>query len=230
MQFFETEVINIVKETEDTYSYMLTIPEGMEWKAGQHSFFQCKDYEVEEGDKPKRVFSIASTMEDECIIFTTRIEELHTSYKENLLKKVKIGDKILMTQPIGNFNVHEDYPNSLVIAGGIGITPVRSIFRHLQFNNQKDKKFTVLYADDRGEFAYQETFAEIKGAMPNLDLQYINDREELNRKVEAYAKEYQNDSEYLVTGSPGMSKHFSEWLQLLGIEKSNIKTDVFTGY
>lgn len=229
MNFFETEVINIVKETDDTYSFQLRIPDGMKWKAGQHAFFQFKDYKVEEGDKPKRVFSVASTMEDGFIMFTTRIEALHTSFKDILLNQVKVGDKILMTQPIGNFNVHEDYEKSLVIAGGIGITPIRSIFRHLQFHNLKDNAFTVFYSDDRGKFAYVETFEEIKKAMPNLDFYFISDREELNQKVEAYVKENRNNSEYLIAGSPSMNKVFSEKLQHAGIEKSNIKTDVFNG-
>lgn len=230
MNFFETEVINIIKETSDTYSFQLTIPEGMEWKAGQHSFFQFKDYEVAEGDKPKRVFSVASTMEDKFIMFTTRIEELHTSYKEILLNQLKVGDKILMSQPIGNFNVHENYKKSLIIAGGIGITPIRSIFKHLQFHNLNDHEFTVFYSDDRGEFAYVETFEEIKKAMPNLDFHFISNRDEFNEKVDTYAKEIQNEAEYLIAGSPGMNSFFSEKLQGLGIEKDNIKTDVFTGY
>lgn len=230
MKFIETEVINIIKETRDTYSFQLKIPKGMEWKAGQHSLFQFKDYEVAEGDRPNRVFSIASTMEDEFIMFTTRIGDPHTSYKEILLNKLKVGDTILMTPPMGSFDVHEAYKKSLIIAGGIGITPIRSILRHLQFNNLEDHIFTVLYSDDKGEFAYVETFEEIKKAMPNLNFHFISDRDEFNEKIDAYVKEIQNQSEYLVVGSPGMSKFFSEKLLGAGIEKDNIKTDVFVGY
>lgn len=230
MKFFETEVINIIKENSDTYSFQLRIPDGMEWKPGQHACFQFKNYEVEEGDKPMRIFSVASTMEDNFVMFTTRIENLHTSFKEILLNKLKVGDKVLMTQPIGNFNVNENCKKSVIIAGGIGITPIRSIFRCLQCHNLQDHEFTVFYSDDRGEFAYVETFEEIKKAMPNLDFHFISDRDEFNKKVDGYAKEIQNDSEYLIAGSPGMNNFFSEKLQNFGIKKENIKTDVFMGY
>lgn len=230
MNFLETKVREIVKETSDTYSFVLEIPEGMEWKAGQHAMFKFKDYQVDEGDKPTRVFSVASTMEDGFVMFTTRIADPHTSFKEILLNKLQVGDTVLMTQPIGNFNVHSEFKKSLIIAGGIGITPIRSIFRHLQNENLENQQFTVFYSDDRGEFAYVDTFEEIKKAMPNLDFHFISHRDEFNEKVDNYVKETLNEAEYLIAGSPGMNAFFSEKLQGMGVEKSNIFTDNFIGY
>lgn len=230
MNFFETKVLKIIKETSDTYSYVLEVPEGMTWKAGQHCMYKFKDHKVDEGDKETRVFSVASSIEDGFIMFTTRIADPHTSFKEILLNKLQVGDTMMITQPIGNFNVSESPKKSLIIAGGIGITPVRSIFRHLQKNNMENKEFTVFYSDDRGEFAYVETFEEIKKDMPNLDFHFISDRNEFTEKVETFVKEVQNGAEYLIAGSPGMNAFFTEKLMGMGIEKQNIKIDNFMGY
>ncbi|MDY5841916.1 MAG: FAD-dependent oxidoreductase [Peptoniphilaceae bacterium] len=229
MQFFDTKIIKIVQETSDTWSFQLEIPENMTWTAGQHAIFRLPEAKLEEGDKPQRVFSVASAMEDGFIQFTTRIADPHSSYKENLLH-AKVGDTVQMTQPTGSFTLHEDTERSVVIAGGIGITPIRSILRHWQHHNRPEHLITVYYSDDRGEFAYKEAFDEIQNAMDNLDFHYISDRNEFTEKVNSYAKEHQNEAEYLVAGSPGMNRAFSETLEKLGIEKDNIKLDNFVGY
>lgn len=229
MQFFDTKVIEIVKETSDTYSFKLNIPEGMRWGAGQHALFKLPNAKLEEGDKPQRTFSVASSMEDGFIMFTTRISDLHSSYKENLLH-LNLGDPIQITQPIGSFTIHAEYNNSLVIAGGIGITPIRSILKHLEEENIPNHSITVFYSDDRGEFAYKDEFKQMNKKMDNLDFHFISDRDEFTNKVNDYAIKYKNDSEYLIAGSPGMNKAFSSSLQKLGIDKENIKLDNFVGY
>lgn len=230
MEFFETKIIDIVKETSDTYSFKMEIPEGMTWTAGQHTFWKFKDHQVEEGDRPIRIFSVASAPEDGYLMFTTRIAEFHTSFKDILLKKAKVGDIMLVAQPKGSFAIHREYDKSLVIAGGIGITPIRSILRHMQHTNDENHKVTVFYSDDRGEFAYPDAFEEMKSAMPNLDLHLISNRDEFTTKVDKYVLDNKNESEYLIAGSPGMNSMFEAKLKGLGISEENIKIDNFMGY
>lgn len=230
MDFLETKIIDIVKETSDSYSFKMEIPEGFNWEAGQYTMWKFGDHEVEEGDKPVRIFTIASAPEDEYLMFTTRIADPHTSWKDILLKDLEIGDKMYIAEAKGSFNFHKEYKKSLVIAGGIGITPIRSLLKHYSENNNPEHELTVFYSDDRGEFCYEDDFEEIVKKMPNLDLVFISDRNEFNEKVEEYAKKVQNEAEYLIAGSPGMNKVFSEKLQGLGVKEDNIKVDNFIGY
>lgn len=230
MDFFETKVIDIVKETSDSYSFKLEIPQGFTWEAGQYTMWKFVDHKVEEGDRPVRVFTIASAPEDGYLMFTTRIAEDHTSWKNILLNDLKVGDKMMVAKAKGEFNFHGNYKESFVIAGGIGITPIRSLLKHFSENNNEDHKLVVLYSDDRGEFCYKYDFKEITDKMPNLELMFICDRDEFTAEVEKYAKEKQNNAEYLIAGSPGMNKVFSEKLEGLGVNKDNIKVDNFMGY
>ncbi len=230
MEFFETKVIDIVKETSDSYSFKLEIPQGFTWEAGQYTMWKFVDHKVEEGDRPVRVFTIASAPEDGYLMFTTRIAEDHTSWKNILLNDLKVGDKMMVAKAKGEFNFHGNYKESFVIAGGIGITPIRSLLKHFSENNNEDHKLVVLYSDDRGEFCYKYDFKEITDKMPNLELLFICDRDEFTAEVEKYAKEKQNNAEYLIAGSPGMNKVFSEKLEGLGVNKDNIKVDNFMGY
>lgn len=230
MEFFETKVMDIVKETSDSYSFKLEIPQGFTWEAGQYTMWKFVDHKVEEGDRPVRVFTIASAPEDGYLMFTTRIAEDHTSWKNILLNDLKVGDKMMVAKAKGEFNFHGNYKESFVIAGGIGITPIRSLLKHFSENNNEDHKLVVLYSDDRGEFCYKYDFKEITDKMPNLELLFICDRDEFTAEVEKYAKEKQNNAEYLIAGSPGMNKVFSEKLEGLGVNKDNIKVDNFMGY
>lgn len=230
MDFFEITLREIRKETSDSYSYIFNIPEGYQFKAGQHAAWKFKDHRVEEGDRETRVFSIASAPEDGFLMFTTRIADPHTSFKEILLNKIKEGDKMFIAAARGDFSFHKEYKTSFVIAGGIGITPIRSILKTWSHHNDKDHTIVVLYSDDRGEFAYDQAFAEITAAMPNLELKLISQREVFMDSVDAFAKEHGNNAEYLVAGSPGMNKAFKERLMGMGVAEDNIKLDNFVGY
>ena len=230
MEFFETKIIEIVKETSDSYSFKMEIPEGFHWEAGQYTMWKFKDHQVEEGDRPVRIFTIASAPEDGYLMFTTRIEEKHSSWKDILLNKLQVGDGMLVADAKGEFNFHKEYDESFVIAGGIGITPIRSLLKHYSENNNPEHKLVVLYSDDRGEFCYQDDFKDITDNMPNLELRYISDRNEFSASVKEYAKEKQNDVEYLIAGSPGMNKFFSGILEEEGVDPANIKIDNFMGY
>lgn len=208
----------------------MEIPEGYTWEAGQYTMWKFKDHYVEEGDKPIRVFTIASAPEDGYLMFTTRIAEEHTSWKDIALKDLKIGDKMFVAEARGEFNFHKEYRESFVIAGGIGITPIRSLLKHVSVHNNPEHKLVVVYSDDRGEFCYGDDFKKIAEEMPNLELIYISDRDQFTNKVKEYAKEKQNESEYLIAGSPGMNKFFSGILEEQGVDPANIKVDNFMGY
>ncbi|MDO4754573.1 MAG: FAD-dependent oxidoreductase [Bacillota bacterium] len=230
MEFFEIVLKEIRKETSDSYSYIFNIPEGYTFKAGQHAAWKFKDHKVEEGDRDTRVFSIASAPEDGYLMFTTRIADPHTSYKEILLNKIKVGDSMFIAPARGDFNFQKDHTHTFVIAGGIGITPIRSILKTWAHQNDLNHKIEVLYSDDRGEFCYKEAFDEITAAMPNLTLSLISQREVFMERVDEFAKANGNHAEYLVAGSPGMNKAFKERLMGMGISEDNIKLDNFIGY
>ena len=214
MEFLEATLTKIVQETSDSYSFIITIPEGFTWKAGQHVAWQINGFELDAEDRNTRVFTIASTMADGYLMFTTRIADKHTSFKEALLRKIKPGDKIGVARPLGTFALDaEGFKKTLIVAGGIGITPIRALLRAY-------KDHPVCYKD----------FWKDLETVPGVEVRLISDREIFMKDTDTYAKDVQNDAEYLIAGSPGMNNAFTERLEGLGIKKENIKTDVFIGY
>lgn len=231
MKFYEAKLVKIVKENSDSYSYIMNIPQGYAWKAGQHAMFRLKGYTVAPEDKDTRIFTIAAAPEDGYLMFTTRISDKHSSFKDILLNCIKAGDTIEIAPAIGSFDMDlNKFPETLVIAGGIGITPIRSLLRHYCRNNNENHRITVLYSDDRGEFAYGDLWDELTADMPNLDLHLISQREEFAESTNRFAARALNAAEYLIAGSPGMNAAFTETLTDLGIKRDNIKVDNFMGY
>jgi ferredoxin-NADP reductase len=231
MQLYETTVTKIAQETSDSYSFFMRIPEGYTWQAGQHALWKLSGYDVAEDDRPSRIFTIASAPEDGFLMFTTRIADPHSSFKDVLLHQLKAGDPMLVANPKGSFAFHRNHPQSLVIAGGIGITPIRSLLAHAAVQNaDPDHKITVFYSDDRGEFCYGDFWKKVESAMPNLELHLISDRDEFTERVNTFAKTVGNDAEYLIAGSPGMNKAFTATLTGLGVAEDQIVVDNFMGY
>ena len=107
MKLYPAKVQKIIKETSDTYSYILDIPEGYAWTAGQHALWRFQDYEVSGDEKPGRVFTIASAPGDGFLMFTTRIAEPHSNFKDILLNQIKPGDVMLVANPLGSYTFHD---------------------------------------------------------------------------------------------------------------------------
>lgn len=231
MKFYEAKVTEIRRETPDIYSYIMDIPEGFQWKAGQHVLWKLKDHEVDEEDRDSRVFTIASAPEDGFLMFTTRIGEKHTSFKEILLNRLKTGDTILVASPLGDLSIDtEHYKATLIIAGGVGITPVRSLLRSYIESPAEGHDITVLYSDAGGKYAFEDFWDLVRTKAPDIDLRFLTKRDEFTGLTDEFAKAKVNDAEYIVAGSPGMNDSFTERLEYLGIKSENIKKDVFMGY
>lgn len=225
---YEIVFKSMVKETEDLYSFIFEKPEGFKWEAGEHAIFRNSEFNAE-GEKNFRIFSFASIVEEDFLMFSTRISENSSEYKKKLLE-LKAGDKITVENPSGNFKIENFEKPILIMAGGIGITPVRSLLKQMDLNGINPKKLKVLYSDDRGEFAFEDTLKEINGKYDGLEFVFISDRDKFMEEIEIFSKQMMNDADYFISGTPGMNRVITEKLLSFGVEKTSIKTDNFVGY
>ncbi len=82
---------------------------------------------IKNGTKP---FTLASAPTEKVVKITTRISNDPSEFKKALLE-LKQGMTISMSGPVGSFYLKDNSP-TLLIAGGIGITPFRSIIKQLE--------------------------------------------------------------------------------------------------
>lgn len=224
----EIEFREMVRETTDIYSFIFEKPEELTWKPGQHAIFRnlaCKAV----GDKNYRIFSLASIVEENIVMFSTRITSESTECKKKLLE-LKKGDKLNIEKPQGTFLLSDYEKPIVIIVGGVGISPVRSFLMDMDIKAVNPKRVELLYADDRGEFAYQETLMRLDKKHKGFYLHLIRDRNIFIKKIKEVSKEMQNNALYYVSGTPGMNAAIMEELFEMDINKQNIKTDNFIGY
>jgi ferredoxin-NADP reductase len=110
------------------------------------------------GQPQRRPYSIASSAED--AVRHTRIEFLlkvdDTGYAGPHLPRFARDARIDLEGPFGSFTLPapNDAGGFLFIAGGTGISPLRSMLRHLIASGER-RPITVLYSARAGEFAYK---------------------------------------------------------------------------
>lgn len=241
----DTDVMSFKFGRQDNISHNI-----FNYAAGQYAFFDIGGvYNDPEG--PVRHFSLASSPTEEEIIISTRIRD--TPYKKRL-SSLEIGSKAKVTKPLGKFVLHDYSKPAVLISGGIGVTPFRSMVKYAT-----DKQLPiriVMFDSNRNipNILYKEEFDECLNRNTNLKIVYtITEKEDDNqpssapgvnkewkgergRIDKAMLERHLNDNEiknsiYYICGPAGMLNAIKELLQnSLQISMDQIRTEEFTGY
>lgn len=189
----------------------------------------------------RRYFTLASSPTEEDIRLGVKFYEAPSSFKKELLT-MPIGGEIVAAQRSGDFILPNDKDQELVfIAGGIGITPFRSMIQYLLDRGEK-RQITLLYSNKKtSDIAYKPILDRAEKELGIKTIYAITDGDELPSDssmhtgfidVELIGKEipdYANKTFY-ISGPHGMVKAFEKTLKSMGISKRNIKIDFFPGF
>jgi ferredoxin-NADP reductase len=121
-------VVGLVSETPHTKSIALELPEWAGHRAGQHVDVRLT---ADDGYQAQRSYSIASAPEDDHVVLTVeRLENGEVS--PYLVDELQAGDELELRGPIGGYFVWDEPLGGplLLIAGGSGLVPFRSMLRH----------------------------------------------------------------------------------------------------
>ncbi len=121
-------VLELVDETPRARSIVLDVPDWPGHRAGQHVDVRLT---AEDGYQAQRSYSIASAPEDGGLVLTVeRLEDGEVS--SYLVDELRRGDSLELRGPVGGFFVWEAAFGGplLLVAGGSGVAPFRSIVRH----------------------------------------------------------------------------------------------------
>jgi ferredoxin-NADP reductase len=121
------KVAAVAAETASVRTITLDVPDWPGHRAGQHLDIRLTD---EDGYVAERSYSIASAPGEPVAITVERLDDGEVS--PYLTDELRAGDDLELRGPIGGYFVWEpgDGGPLLLLAGGSGIVPLRSILRH----------------------------------------------------------------------------------------------------
>lgn len=208
------------------YQFSFSGVKGLQFKPGQYLEWTLGRL-LPDSRGSRRYFTVASSPTEGGIKIVIKVSENSSSFKKDLMA-LPIGGQIMVGQLSGDFILPKDVSKKLVfIAGGIGVTPFRSMVKYLVDTNEKRDVVLFYSAKDVSEFVFKDVFLE---AGKKLGIKIIYNTEILDAKaIEKEVPDYKQRTFYL-SGPHGMVIAFEKTLSEMGISKTRIKTDYFPGY
>ncbi|MEI7690881.1 MAG: FAD-dependent oxidoreductase [bacterium] len=206
----------------DVVSFVFEPERKISWKPGQFMHYVI-NHENPDDRGIERWFTISSAPFERVITITTRIFPESSSFKRALYN-MQIGEHVEADGPMGKFVLKEPKANNIFIAGGIGITPFRSILAQAFYNKTKITG-NLLYLSKDNFFPFKDNLDEMSPSL-GLDIHYLDDipvdfLRELSSKKSTIS---------YISGPESMVGYFQKLLNPLGYEEEHILTDFFPGY
>lgn len=238
-QIFELPFIQKKQESEDSWSFYFDRKNvSFNFLPGQYIRMFLK---IENPDDrgATRFFSVASSpTETDYLFITTRI--IKSSFKLNLVN-LKEGEIVKFMGPFGHFVLEEEEKRPKVfVAGGIGITPFRSMIKYSQnknlqnilylFNSFKDSKDIIYYSEMNQIKGSYPVFSYIPTVTENKSPNWIGDTGRINAEM---IKTYVNDINlpiYYIAGPEVMVDALSKVISEMGVKSESIRSESFPGY
>lgn len=196
------------------------------YKAGQYASVTIPILEAKDGKGNKRHFSIANAPgENNFIEIITR--KSGSDFSGKILNLVK-GDELVFENPAGEINADSIHGSPVFIAGGTGITPVRSIISYWK-KKRVHKRITLFYANRTAACApFMDEFRMNESSSFEFIPVFEEGEEERYEKGvfnEEIFRRYTNDiSEryYYITGPPAMLSEAIKILVKAGVRDERI--------
>jgi ferredoxin-NADP reductase len=135
-------VTSVIPETDSVVTITLDPPDWLGHRAGQHLDVRLT---ADDGYTAERSYSIASAPGEPVAITVERLEGGEVS--PYLTGELRAGDELELRGPIGGYFVWEpgDGGPLMLLAGGSGVVPLRSILRHRR-RTGSDVQARLLYS------------------------------------------------------------------------------------
>jgi glycine betaine catabolism B len=230
---FQTKVIEIIPRTADVTSYRFPRPQELTYKPGQYFIITIKHDNME----LTHHFSFSSSpTEKDHFEFTKKFTDHEYSLA---LKSTKIGDWARIDAPYGQFIFDGEYPKIALLAGGIGITPLISIIKNAT-DKRLDTKITLFYGcRTENDIAFKDQLETMQNENRNLKMicvvnqpssQWTGEIGIITSEMIMKALPDFRENVFFTCGPPPMVKAMETIIESLGLPRSQMKQEFFTGY
>lgn len=214
----------------ETMAFYFTKPVGFAHKAGQSVDLTLIGEPVLDSAGNSRSFSLASAPQEEDLMIACRMRE--TAFK-NRLKELPIGSELVLDGPFGSFSLHENAKRPAVcIAGGIGITPFRSMVVDAT-ERSLTHTITLIYSNrDESRATFLEELRSLDKRNHNFHLVPIFSGTEGRITEPFLAKHiaFAGNPIFYIAGPTAMVSATRTLLETLGASSDDIRFEEFSGY
>ena len=223
-----------------TMSFRFERPADWSYRAGQSVDMTLLDPPETDAEGNTRAFTISSAPRENAITITTRLRD--TAFKR-VLRQVPLGTEVKVEGPFGDLRLHHAARAAVLFAGGIGITPFRSILVEAIGSSPLPYRVVLFHANRRPEdAAFGEELTELARADPQLT--FVPTMTAMSDSTRPWEGEQGHIDEamlerhlvgianpiYYIAGPTGMVKATRTILVASGVGEDDIRTEEFTGY
>jgi predicted ferric reductase len=220
-------VADVSEEAQDVYTVEL-LPEedDITHAAGQFAFVTFESAEV---PAEEHHFTIASAPDRDGFEYTIKDVGDFTAQIQDL----QAGDTAIVEGPYGAFTLDEDADSLVMVAGGIGITPLMSMLRYMD-ETDRGVDTQLLYGNQtRNDIAFKEELDVMEAENDWLTVTHVLSEEDVDGYEhgfidEALLAETDTDAQYYVCGPPPMMDAVADALHELGVDASQVHMERFS--
>jgi ferredoxin-NADP reductase len=225
---------------EGTMAFHFEKPAGWTFKPGQYVDMTLLDPAETDSEGNIRSFSIASAPHEDTFMVATRMR--NTAFKR-VLKTMPLETQVKIEGPLGSFTLHRDASRPAVfLAGGIGITPFRSILVDAA-RAAITNRIVLLYSNRRPEdAAFLQELQDLENK--NRNYKIIGVMTEMEKSKRQWSGETGfidkamlgrvvpdgAASIYYIAGPPAMVAAMNKTLASAKVNEDDIRSEDFSGY
>lgn len=241
----QLKLINKKLEAKDTYSFIFEKPQGFDFVSGQYLYLTLPKLNYSDPRGETRHFTISSSPAEDFLQITTRIRK-ESGYKKTL-NEISIGTLFEARGPFGSYvfdNSNDQKLNNIFLAGGIGITPFRSMIKY-NFDKQslasltekkQDNFLHLIYSNSGNDYVFKNELDLIQNENSFLKIMYVDttiqgriDEEKISSALSGWGLD-KNSCIFWIVGPTGFVDAMEGVLGKMGINEERIKSEKFTGY
>lgn len=220
MRKYKLKITDIIKESEDTWTFLMEMPGDFVWDEGSHAHIGIEGYDF---NAPKgayvRHMSLMTLPEEGKIGFTTRKRGELSLFKQTLFD-MKEGEEILLFKPGSRMALRREQRPIILLSMGVGVATMRPLILAFHKNPADISEIHQINVDATGSFLYREELEALNRG--NLKHSWLRGRSELDNVLQ---KTLPAHGIYYLVGSDAFVIQRTHWLMDHGVEFKDIVVD-----